>query len=274
MIRRAVGPGVQVELKSCDGHWRVLCDANQMESALLNLCINARDAMPEGGWLTIAIEDRMMSAADLTGFDDLSPGRFVALSVTDMGSGMPPEVVARAFEPFFTTKPPGQGTGLGLSQIYGFMRQSGGLVQIETAPGVGTTVRLALPAYEAEDDHRQGVATNGKTLLLVEDEHDLRRMLGDQLRDLGYGVLEADTAEAALRILHTGHQVDLLVTDVGLRGAMNGRQLAEAARAQTAALPVLFITGYADENLFGEDNVLRKPFKPSLLALRIKEQIG
>jgi len=274
MIRRTVGPAVQLELKLADGHWLVRCDTNQLESALLNLCVNARDAMSEGGWLTISTEERVLSADDLTDFEDLLPGRYAALAVTDTGSGMPPEVKSHAFEPFFTTKPAGQGTGLGLSQIYGFMRQSGGLVQIETAVGKGTTVRLCLPFYQMITEDEFNLPSNGKTLLLVEDEHGVRGVLADQLRDLGYGVLEADTAAAAMRALSTGVKVDLLVTDVGLRGGSNGRQLADMVRRQWPRLPVIFITGFAGAEMLSGEVVVRKPFDTTTLAHLIEERLS
>ena len=265
MIRRAVGPSVQIETKLGDGHWLVLCDPNQLESALLNLCINARDAMPSGGWLTISTEERMLSANDVKDYEELQPGRYAALAVTDDGTGMSPEVMARVFEPFFTTKPVGQGTGLGLSQIYGFMRQSGGLVQLETQLGKGTTIRLCLPFHATNPDERSQTPRNGKTLLLVEDEHDVRRMLVDELDELGFSVLQADTAEAALRVMSTGAQIDMLITDFGLRGGVNGRELAEAVRQQAANLPVIFITGFAGEETLSSEAVMRKPFKTSAL---------
>ena len=271
MIRRAVGPSVQVETKLGDGHWLVLCDPNQMESALLNLCINARDAMPGGGWLTISTEERVLSAADVVAFDDLRPGRYAALAVTDNGTGMTAEIKARVFEPFFTTKPVGQGTGLGMSQIYGFMRQSGGLVQVETQENEGTTVRLCLPFHAMNPEEQMQAPRNGKTLLLVEDEHDIRRMLADELRELGYSVLQADTAEAALRVMSTGAQIDLLVTDFGLRGGVNGRELSASIREQTAGMPVIFITGFAGEESLSGETVLRKPFRTAGLVESIRE---
>ncbi|MHA6195841.1 PAS domain-containing protein [Pseudomonas wadenswilerensis] len=274
MICSTVGPAVQVELKLAEGRWQVLCDPGQMESALLNLCINARDAMPDGGWLTISTEERLLQRAELADLDDLRPGRYAVVAVSDTGTGMSPEILARAFEPFFTTKPPGQGTGLGLSQIYGFMRQSGGLVQIDTQVGKGTTVRLCLPLHEAGDTPAQAPASNGKTLLLVEDEHEVRGLLADQLRDLGYRVLEADTAASAQRILDTGAHVDLMVTDFGLRGGVTGRQLADVVREKVRGLPVIFITGFAGaEPLQGED-VLRKPFETAALASLIEVRLG
>jgi len=230
--------------------------------------------MSEGGWLTISTEERVLSADDLADFEDLLPGRYAALAVTDTGSGMPPEVKSHAFEPFFTTKPAGQGTGLGLSQIYGFMRQSGGLVQIETAVGKGTTVRLCLPFYQMITEDEFNLPSNGKTLLLVEDEHGVRGVLADQLRDLGYGVLEADTAAAAMRALSTGVKVDLLVTDVGLRGGSNGRQLADMVRRQSPRLPVIFITGFAGAEMLSGEVVVRKPFDTTTLAHLIEERLS
>jgi PAS domain S-box-containing protein len=155
MVRRTVSPAVQVELKLADGHWLVMCDPNQMESALLNLCVNARDAMPEGGWLTVSTEKLVLSEADVANHEGAKPGRYATIAVTDTGTGMTPEVLAHVFEPFFTTKPLGQGTGLGLSQIYGFVRQSGGVVQIDSAPGKGTTVRLCLPFHARNPDDGQ-----------------------------------------------------------------------------------------------------------------------
>ena len=275
MIRRMVGPAVQVELKLADGHWLVLCDPNQLESALLNLCVNARDAMPNGGWLTISTEEMVLSGnADRTTAERLRPGSYAVLAVTDTGTGMPPDVAAHVFEPFFTTKPRGQGTGLGLSQIYGFMHQSGGFVQIETAQGKGTTVRLCLPFHELNPDAQESPSLMSRLVLLVDDENDVRGMVADQLRDFGFRVLEADTAAAALRLLHTGAQVNVLVTDVGLPGGMNGRQLADAVRERESNLPVVFITGYAGgETLSGED-VIRKPFETAALARLIEEKLG
>ena len=215
-----------------------------------------------------------MSAEEVANFEDLQPGRYASLAVTDTGAGMPPDVLARVFEPFYTTKPLGQGTGLGLSQIYGFMRQSGGLVQIETAVGKGTTVRLCLPFQEMNTEEQFAPSANGRTLLLVEDEHDVRRMLADQLRDLGYRVLEADTAAAALRVLNTGVNVDVLVTDVGLRGGTNGRELADTAREKTSSLPVIFITGFAGVEALSGENVVRKPFETVTLAHLIEERLS
>ncbi|WP_372618040.1 PAS domain S-box protein [Falsiroseomonas sp.] len=273
LIRRTVGPGVAVELRLRDGPGSVLCDPNELESALLNLCINARDAMPDGGRLAIGTEEVELLAADIE--EEAPPGPYVAISVTDTGTGMPPEVLGRVFEPFFTTKPQGEGTGLGLSQVWGFVRQSGGLVRIESAPGRGTTVRLLLPAHgEMEAGGKPTAspprrAASSRTVLLVDDEDAVRRPAADRLRELGYAVLEARDGPAALRILGAARP-DLLVTDVGLPSGMNGRQLAEAVRERVPGLAVLFITGYAGTALPPGAEVIGKPFELDTLARRVQ----
>jgi nitrogen-specific signal transduction histidine kinase/CheY-like chemotaxis protein len=274
LVRRTMGPGVGVELRLHDGAGCVLCDPNELESALLNLCINARDAMPEGGLLTVGTADVHLSAAD-TPEDEAKPGKYVAISVADTGTGMPPEVLERVFEPFFTTKPQGQGTGLGLSQVYGFVRQSGGLVRIESAPGRGTTVRLLLPLHDhvgAAGERKAPPpprAVSRGTVLLVDDEDAARRPAADRLRELGYTVVEARDGPEALQVLATARP-DLLVTDVGLPNGMNGRQVAEAAREQLPGLPVLFITGYAGTSLPPGVEVIGKPFDLDTLASRVQ----
>jgi signal transduction histidine kinase len=246
MIRRTVGPAIEVELKLADGDWLVVCDPNQMESALLNLCINARDAMSDGGWLTISSAEVVLTVDDVADFEEAVPGRYTAISVSDTGSGMAPEVVEHVFEPFFTTKPSGQGTGLGLSQIYGFVRKSGGIIQIDTSVGKGTTIRLCLPSYGHSDNSDLASASEiGKTILLIEDEEDIREVTAEQLRDIGCRVLEADSGAAALRMIHAGAPIDLLVSDVALPGGMNGRQVAESVRGRHPGLPVILITGYS-----------------------------
>jgi CheY-like chemotaxis protein len=253
-----------------------LCDPNELESALLNLCINARDAMPEGGQLTIGTENLLLSAADIPD-DTAEPGLYVALSVMDTGTGIPPAVLERVFEPFFTTKPLGQGTGLGLSQVWSFARQSGGLVRIESAPGQGTTVRLLLPLHdhadatgrpEAVSPVPEGAGETG-TVLLVDDEDAVRDPVADRLRELGHTVLEARDGPEALRILATTRP-DLLVTDVGLPNGMTGRQLAEAARERVLGLPVLFISGYAGTSLPPGIDMIDKPFELDVLVRRVR----
>jgi len=284
LIRRTVGPGIKVELGLRDGVWSVLCDPNQLENALLNLAINARDAMADGGKLTLATKDLRLSASDVAGQDGITPGDYVEISVADTGTGMDEATRARAFEPFFTTKPIGHGTGLGLSQLYGFVRQSGGLVRLDSAPGRGTAVRLYLPRHhrgeaapDAEPDLEEAVAGGSGTVLLVEDEDGVRAVAAERLRELGYEVLEAGDGPAALRLLRPGRRVDLLVSDVGLPGGMNGRQVADTARERRPGLPVLFITGYAgsafDGRLAPGMEVITKPFALEALAARVQAML-
>jgi nitrogen-specific signal transduction histidine kinase/CheY-like chemotaxis protein len=276
LIRRAMGPGIEVELRLRDGAGVVLCDPNELESALLNLCINARDAMPEGGRLAVATREVRLSAADV-GNGEAMPGTYAEISIADSGTGMPPEVVARVFEPFFTTKPLGQGTSLGLSQVWGFVRQSEGLVRIESAPGRGTTVRLLLPLHEGRPPATAEPlspalpsASARGTVLLVDDEDVVRGPAAERLRELGLAVLEARDGPEALRVLASSPPPDLLVTDVGLPGGMNGRQVAEAARERLSGLPVLFITGYAGTALPPGVEVIGKPFDLETLARRVQ----
>lgn len=279
LIRRTVGPGVQVELHLRDGDGNVLCDPNELESALLNLCINARDAMPQGGRLTIGTKDIDVSAADLVGEQGVSPGCYCVISVADTGEGIPSDVLERVFEPFFTTKPVGQGTGLGLSQVYGFVQQSGGFVRLESAPGRGTTVRLALPQHSqvgtsAQEAQPEAAAPDpagtGATVLLVDDEAAVREPAAERLRELGYRVLEAADGPAALQLLGRTPRLDLLVTDVGLPHGMNGRQVAEAVRERVPGVSVLFITGYATTKLPSGVEVIGKPFELDVLAQRVQ----
>ncbi len=282
MIRRTMGPEVQVEVRLGDGAWPVLCDESQLENALLNLCVNARDAMPDGGWLTISTGEVRLSAAELAGEtgageERLAPGAYDMLAVADTGAGMDAATQARVFEPFYTTKPLGQGTGLGLSQVYGFVRQSGGLVRLDSTPGQGTTVRLYLPRQKAAVDEQDRDGTVS-VVLLVEDEEDLRAMAVEWLREAGLRVLEAPDGAAALRLLHGGARVDLLATDVGLPGGINGRQVADAARARWPSLPVLFMTGYAGGALRGAAlpagmEVIGKPFALDDLTVRVRAML-
>jgi CheY-like chemotaxis protein len=277
MLRRTIGPAIALELELHDGRGVVTCDANELESVLLNLCINSRDAMPEGGRLVITTRDRRLTRADLAG--DAEPGDFVEVAVTDNGVGMPPEVRERVLEPFFTTKPLGQGTGLGLSQVYGFVRQSGGALRIDSAPGRGTTVRLWLPlsgyrvemGAQAEERAGQGAQQSGSaTLLLVDDETGVRVPTAEHLRDLGYRVVEAPDGPSALRLLDDGLAPDLLITDVGLPNGMDGVRVAEAVRERLPWLPILFTTGYAAVALPEDAEVIPKPYPLDTLALRVR----
>ena len=284
LIERAVGPAVEVRTEMGEGKWSVLCDSNQVENALLNLAINARDAMPEGGVLTLSTENATLTRTDVAGHDGVEPGEFVGISVADTGEGMTPDVLAHAFEPFFTTKPVGYGTGLGLSQIYGFVRQSGGLVRLDSSAGQGTRVRLLLPRFRESDEtspsetavRNESDDGAGSVVLLVEDVTELRTMTSAALRELGYTVREAGDGPAAMRLLVGSCRIDILVTDVGLPG-MNGRQLAEAARERRPTLPVLFITGFAGAALHEGPamgmEVLGKPFKIEALAARVRRMV-
>jgi PAS domain S-box-containing protein len=287
LIRRTVGPSISVEVVGSAGLWLALVDPPQLENALLNLCINARDAMPEGGRITVETANKWLD--DRAAKErDLPPGQYLSLCVSDTGSGMTPEVIARAFDPFFTTKPLGQGTGLGLSMIYGFVRQSGGQVRIYSEVGQGTTMCLYLPRHygtaEGEDELANlsdaPRAEQGETVLIVDDEPSVRMLVTEVLEDLGYTAIEAADGPSGLKVLQSDVRLDLLVTDVGLPGGMNGRQMADAGRLVRPGLKVLFITGYAENAAVGNGHlepgmqVLTKPFVMETLASRIREMIG
>ena len=286
LIRRTVGPEISLEVVGAGGLWTILIDGNQLENALLNLCINARDAMPDGGRITIETANKWLD--DHAARErDLPPGQYVSLCVTDTGAGMTPEIISRAFDPFFTTKPLGQGTGLGLSMIYGFVRQSGGQVRIYSEPGSGTTMCLYLPRYtgaDPDDQTKKMYATpdfsgHGETVLVVDDEAMIRMLIVDVLEDAGYTAIEAHDGASGLKILQSDSRIDLLITDVGLPGGMNGRQVADAGRALRPGLKVLFITGYAENAVVGNGHldqgmqVMTKPFAIDMLGNKIREMI-
>ena len=284
LIRQAVGLMVQVETLMPADLWRTLCDPNQLENALLNLAINARDAMPDGGRLRIEAANAQLDEAYASRHPGVAAGEYVALLVTDTGTGMTADVAARAFEPFFTTKPSGEGTGLGLSIVYGFARQSNGHVFIESEAGRGTTIRLYLPRHAGADEAASAVAgllpgtleSARDVVLLVDDEPVVRALTGEVLRDLDYEVIEAADGAAGLLVLRSGQRVDLLVSDIGLPGGLNGRQLADAARVYRPGLKVLFITGFAENTLFGygtlapDMQVLTKPFAVDNFAATVR----
>ena len=286
LIRRTIGPEIALEVVGAIGLWPTLIDPGQMENALLNLCINARDAMPQGGRITIETANKWLDYSASAQYD-IPEGQYLSLCVTDTGTGMTPQVVAKAFEPFFTTKPIGEGTGLGLSMIHGFARQSGGQVRIYSEPGQGTTVCVYLPRYygaaEVQDasPSRPDLDTRGQgeTVLVVDDEPSVRMLVTEVLNDLGYSAIEAADSGAGLKLLQSDARIDLLVTDVGLPGGMNGRQMADAGRERRPGLRVLFITGYAENSLIGNGHlepgmqVLTKPFAMDALAARIKGMI-
>ncbi len=286
LVRRTVGPAIQVETSLAPDLGSTLVDPSQLENALLNLCINARDAMPDGGRIMIETHNRFVDARSGRG-RDLDPGAYVCLSVSDTGTGMPPEVIAKAFEPFFTTKPIGSGTGLGLSMIYGFARQSGGQVRLHSEAGAGTTVTIYLPRNAQAAEHEAAPAKlseapraqGGETVLVVDDEESIRMLVTETLEDLGYVAIEAGDGPSALKLLTADRRIDLLITDVGLPG-MNGRQLADAIRTQRPELKVLFITGYAENAVLNHGHlepgmhVITKPFAMEALASRIREVIA
>jgi PAS domain S-box-containing protein len=282
LIRRTVGPMIHVAIIEAGDLWRALVDPNQLENALLNLCINARDAMPGGGNLVIATNSHRFDERTAAEYD-LPAGQYLSLSVSDTGTGMTPEVMARAFEPFFTTKPMGAGTGLGLSMIYGFARQSGGRVHIDSMVGRGTTVWLYLPRHLGDDEatlpspdaSAPRRATHGETVLVVDDEPTVRMLVNEILIDLGYSAIEAKDGVEALEILRSNRRIDLLVTDIGLPGGIDGRQLGAAARSCRPGLRILFITGYPHMLRGVPDSIdegvqaLAKPFAVQELAVRI-----
>ncbi len=289
LIRRTIGPAIELEMVLAGGLWPTLCDPNQLESAILNLAINARDAMPGGGRLTIETSNAHLDDAYARSQNgELKPGQYIALAVTDTGVGMAPEIVTRAFDPFFTTKPIGQGTGLGLSMLYGFAKQSEGHVRIYSEVGLGTTFKLYLPRYRGRSNESLAAtdavepspqAEQGETVLVVDDEATLRMLVIETLEELGYAAIEAPDGTAALRILQSDVRIDLLVTDVGLPG-LNGRQLAEAARTTRPMLPVLFITGYAHNAAVGNGpaleprmEIITKPFALDQLGSKIRAMI-
>ncbi len=285
LLRRSVGEGVGMTINLDPALWLVRCDTNQLENALLNLAINARDAMPDGGDLKVATQNAMLDEKAAMA-RDVAAGDYVMIKVSDNGSGMPDDVKARAFDPFYTTKPIGQGTGLGLSMIYGFVQQSDGSVRIESEPDKGTEIEICLPRFEgaalpdSESHHppEDNYAKLGEVVFVVEDEAVVRQLIVELLGDLGYRALEAADGPSALRILQSSQKIDLLVSDIGLPG-LNGRQLADAARTSRPNLKILFMTGYAEtaasKNFLAPGmEIITKPFNMSDLASRIREFIG
>ena len=284
LLRRTLGERIKIELVLAGGLWPTLCDPNQLENAILNLCINARDAMPDGGKLTVETGNAHLDESYAASVRGLTPGQYACICVTDTGTGMSRDVIERAFEPFFTTKPLGQGTGLGLSMIYGFAQQSEGHVRIYSEVGQGTTVKLYLPRFRGvlpgeEDAPAAGEAQlspDRETVLVVEDEQVVRALIVDVLHELGYRALEAEDGPSGLAILQSRTTVDLLVTDIGLPG-LNGRQLADAARLLRPGLKVLFMTGYAENAAFANGflehgmEMITKPFAMERLAAKVRE---
>jgi signal transduction histidine kinase/ActR/RegA family two-component response regulator len=288
ILRRTIPENVQIETVLAGGLWRTYADGQALESAIINLAANARDAMPDGGKLTIETANAYLDDSYVAAHADVKAGQYVMIAVTDTGAGMAPDVVGRAFDPFFTTKPTGQGTGLGLSQVHGFIRQSGGHVAIYSEPGHGTTVKLYLPRHfagaQAGDEKRRETerlphAQKGETILVVEDDAAVRRLAVEMLEELGYTTLEADSADGALAQLDAHPDVALLFTDVVMPG-MNGRQLANEALQRRPDLAVLFTTGYTrnaivHHGILDPDvHVIMKPHSLETLATKLRELLG
>ncbi|WP_445262183.1 response regulator [Pseudomonas sp. MYb330] len=286
LLQRSINESIRLDMQLSEQLWVAEADPNQLESALLNLVINARDAMPDGGKLVVTTANRELDAEFTKHHSNLTPGDYVVLSVTDNGCGMPESTINRAFDPFFTTKPIGQGTGLGLSMIYGFSKQSRGHVAIQSEVGVGTTVSLFLPRYGGDlpqeypvDNQHPLFAQEGETVMIVEDDPAVRALVSTVLGDLGYAFVEACDADSALPIFDSTQRIDLLISDVGLPG-MNGRQLAEIGRQYRPGLKVLFITGYAEHAavrggfLDSGMQMITKPFTFDLLTAKVREMIN
>jgi PAS domain S-box-containing protein len=286
LLRRTLGEKIAVETVLAGGLWRAHADPNQLEVAIVNLAVNARDAMPQGGKLTIETANVHLDERYAAAQAEVLPGQYVMLAVTDNGVGMASEVKAKAFDPFFTTKDIGQGTGLGLSQVYGFVKQSRGHVKIYSEVGEGTTIKIYLPRFHSESDEAEEEPTRAisrgrksETVLVVEDDEDVRNYSSESLRELGYNVLEARNARMALQILESHAEVAVIFTDIGLPGGMNGRQLVEEARKRHPTLKVLFTTGYArnaivhDGRLDPGVELLTKPFTQAALGEKLRDII-
>jgi signal transduction histidine kinase len=286
LLQRSINESIRLDMQLSENLWVAEADPNQLESALLNLVINARDAMPDGGRLVVTTSNQHLEKSFTDLHSNLDPGDYVTLSVTDNGCGMPQSTISRAFDPFFTTKPIGQGTGLGLSMIYGFSKQSRGHVAIQSEVGKGTTVSLYLPRYGGDLPQEQPTdrqhplfAQNGETVLIVEDDPAVRVLVSTVLSDLGYAFVEACDADTAVPIFESAQRIDLLISDVGLPG-MNGRQLAEIGRQYRPGLKVLFITGYAEHAavrggfLDPGMQMITKPFTFDLLTAKVREMIS
>jgi CheY-like chemotaxis protein len=283
LLRRSLGESIRIETVAAPDLWTTQADANQLENAILNLAVNARDAMPKGGRLIIETDNVHLDEAYAAQNPGVPAGQYVLVALTDSGSGMPPDVAAKAFDPFFTTKPVGQGTGLGLSQVYGFVRQSGGHVAIYSEPERGTTVRLYLPRHFGDAAEMERVTPTmlpegsaREVILVVEDEDGVRDLAVEALRDLRYTVIHAEGAKDALQMLDTHPEIALLFTDV-VMPEVNGRELAEAVHQRRPDLPVLFTTGYTRNAIVhnglvdADVQLLAKPYTLEQLALKVRQ---
>ena len=291
LLRRTIGETVTTEAVLAGGLWKVAVDPNQLENAILNLAVNARDAMPDGGRLTIETANSYLDEAYATNAGgEIVHGQYVMVAVSDTGGGMSKEVMDRAFEPFFTTKPTGMGTGLGLSMVYGFIKQSNGHIKIYSEPGEGTTIKLyfprideqgGLPDWTERKSARPAPGARGsETILLVEDDEEVRKFAAEVLLEQGYTVHAAGDGASALRLLDSESNIGLLFTDVVLPGGMNGRQLADEARRRKPELKVLYATGYTRNaiihqgRLDAEVELLTKPFAADALARKIRQMLN
>jgi CheY-like chemotaxis protein len=285
LLRQTLGEHIAIEAVAGAGAWWIHADAPQLETAILNLALNARDAMPKGGKLTIEVSNAYLDETYAAAHAEVKPGQFVMIAVSDTGTGMAKEVVERAFEPFFTTKETGRGTGLGLSQVYGFAKQSSGHIKIYSEPGKGTTAKLYLPRLQGEPAQAPAIATPpvqgdvpAATVLVVEDDEDVRKFTVEVLSSLGYRILAARDANAALQALESV-PVDLLFTDVGLPDGLNGRELADEAQRRKPGLRVLFTTGYTRNAIIHHGrldpgvDLLPKPFTQSNLTDKIRQAL-
>jgi PAS domain S-box-containing protein len=283
LLCRTLGEHIEIVLIQGDGLWQAMVDGPQLESAVLNLCINARDAMPDGGRLTLETGNARLGEGDRLHEGEVTPGEFVSISVSDTGIGMPADIVEHAFEPFFTTKETGKGSGLGLSMVYGFIKQSAGHVKIRSEPGEGTSVTLYLPRAVEPSGESSGngpdaeLVGGSERILLVEDDDIVRSFVCGELEELGYTVVGVADGPRAMRALQREGEFDLLFTDVIMPGGMNGRELAEAARALRPDLPVLFTSGYTEDALVdhgrleGGVHLLHKPYRRAELAAKIRQ---
>ena len=292
LLRRTFGETINVETVLAGGLWPTFADANQLENALLNLSVNARDAMPNGGHLTIETANAYLDDAYARRFGDIAAGQYVLLSVTDTGTGIPTDVLEHIFEPFFTTKTAGEGSGLGLAMVHGFVKQSGGHIRVYSEVGQGTTVKVYLPRHTQSGEMAAVPAEmptkpdgplrarSTETVLVVEDNDGVREYATSALAELGYRVLEAPDAAAALKIFDTSHHVDLLFTDVVLPGGVSGRVLADRVRDKRPDLPVLFTTGYTQNAIVHHGrldpnvHLLTKPYTQQELARKVRELLG
>jgi signal transduction histidine kinase/CheY-like chemotaxis protein len=282
LLKSGLGEAISIEIVGAAGLWPVEADSTELEAAILNLAVNARDAMQDGGKLTIESSNTYLDEQYCRDHHDLRPGQYVQIAVSDTGSGMKPEVLSRAFEPFFTTKESGQGTGLGLSQIYGFVKQSGGHVKIYSEVGEGTTVKIYLPRFIGGSPDAEPLLTvaapagTGECILLVEDDTDVRTYIFETLRALGYFVLEAKSGETAIEFLDTFKgNIDLLLTDVVMPG-MNGRRVADAAKICRPGMKILFMTGYSRNAIVHHGRLdpgvelIQKPISRDQLAIKVR----